>query len=174
MLSGLTIVEELIIFLIKYYGPPMIANAMPVLIRNGTPLDGGRLFIDNKRILGDGKTWEGLLIGVIGGFFASLAIAVFFREEWLLPILYLASIMGLAGDICESFIKRRLGIKRGEPLPVLDQLDFAIAATIFYAITGIMSCNHLPFILYSYIIISGLHITTNTIAYKLGLKDKPW
>ncbi|WFO76306.1 CDP-2,3-bis-(O-geranylgeranyl)-sn-glycerol synthase [Desulfurococcaceae archaeon MEX13E-LK6-19] len=152
----------------------MIANAMPVLLKKGRPIDSGKLFIDGKRILGDGKTWEGLLIGSIGGFLASLAVSLFFREEPLLPIFFAASIAGLLGDICESFFKRRLGIQRGEPLPVFDQLDFAIGATILYMITGLITIAHLFFVVFSFTIILLLHITTNVIAYNLGLKDKPW
>ncbi|MFH1470329.1 MAG: CDP-archaeol synthase, partial [Candidatus Micrarchaeota archaeon] len=39
--------------------PAYVANASPVILGGGTPVDFGRLFYDKKRILGDGKTWKG-------------------------------------------------------------------------------------------------------------------
>jgi len=167
-------ISDIMIFLIKYYGSPMIANAMPVLLKNGTPIDRGRVFIDGKRILGDGKTWEGLILGIIGGFNSSLAITLYFHIEHLFILFFLASVTGLFGDIVGSFIKRRLGIQRGEPLPILDQLDFAIGSTIAYMFLGLLSIEKVVLITYSFIIILVLHLTTNMLAYKVGLKDKPW
>jgi CDP-2,3-bis-(O-geranylgeranyl)-sn-glycerol synthase len=51
-----------------YIAPSYATNAsMVVFGRNGTPIDGGRSFSDGKRILGDGKTWQGMIGGVITG-----------------------------------------------------------------------------------------------------------
>ncbi|MFX1256423.1 MAG: CDP-2,3-bis-(O-geranylgeranyl)-sn-glycerol synthase [Promethearchaeota archaeon] len=43
--------------------PGYISNAGMVLIGGGKPIDGGRNWIDGKRILGDNKTWSGLIKG---------------------------------------------------------------------------------------------------------------
>jgi len=161
-------------FFIKYYIPPMIANAMPVLISKGRPIDFGKKFIDGKRLLGDGKTWEGLVTGLLGGSLASIVVSTYLRQSSFIPISVLASFMALIGDILESFIKRRLGIKRGEPLPILDQLDFAIAATLTYAILGYMKEVALDYIIMALLIILIMHLTTNVIAYLMKLKDRPW
>ena len=153
----------------------MTANALPVFVRNGTPIDRGILWIDNKRLLGDGKTWEGLAIGVMGGYLASMAISLFFNDITLFIKLWIASIAGLFGDIVESFFKRRLGIKRGDPLPIFDQLDFAIAATIVYHLMGEINIfKYTWFILQSFTIIIALHLISNSIAYIIKLKDNPW
>ncbi len=166
---------DFIVNFIKYYGAAMVANALPVLIRNGTPIDRGLIWIDNKRLLGDGKTWEGFAIGAIGSYLASMAISIFFNDHILFLKLWLASIIGLFGDIIESFFKRRLGIKRGDPLPIFDQIDFAIAATIFYHLIGELKLlNDLWFIVLSFTLVVALHLLTNFIAYILGLKDRPW
>ncbi|MEM4865043.1 MAG: CDP-archaeol synthase, partial [Acidilobaceae archaeon] len=47
--------------------PAMFANAIPVVFKGTRPIDGGRLFLDGRRILGDGKTWEGLMSGISAG-----------------------------------------------------------------------------------------------------------
>ncbi len=166
---------ELIVEFIKYYGPPMVANAFPVFIHGGTPIDKGKAWRDGKRILGDGKTWEGLATGLISSYLASLAISVFAGNIILFPILLTGSFIGLLGDIVESFFKRRIGIRRGEPLPFFDQLDFAIASTLFYISVGELPIpGKLWIIILSLLIILILHISTNTIAYCLGIKDRPW
>ena len=43
--------------------PAYVANASAKLIGGGIPVDFGKTWKDGKRILGDGKTWRGLLFG---------------------------------------------------------------------------------------------------------------
>ena len=50
-----------------FIGPSYVANAAPLLFGGGTPLDGGRNFIDGKRIFGYHKTVRGFFAGVIAG-----------------------------------------------------------------------------------------------------------
>ncbi len=160
---------------IKFYGAPMVANAMPVLINGSKPIDGGRQWIDGKRIFGDGKTWEGLTTGLLGGYVASLALSIYFNSASLIPVLLTASMAALLGDLTGSFIKRRLGLNRGDPAPPLDQLDFALFATLIYLAFGSLSIsNDLGFIALSLAAIVLLHIATNYIAYVLKLKERPW
>ncbi len=177
MSRGLSI-AELSAFLenfIKLYGAPMVANAMPVLVNGSKPIDGRRLWIDGRRILGDGKTWEGLATGLLGGYMASLALSTYFNSTSLIPILLTASAAALLGDLAGSFIKRRLGLGRGDPAPLLDQLDFALFATSIYVAFGSLSIpKDLGFIALSLITIIILHIATNYIAYVMRLKNRPW
>ncbi len=166
---------ELINLFIKYYIAPMVANAMPVFIREGRPIDGGRAWLDGRRLLGDGKTWEGFITGFIGAYLASLTVSVYVDDLGFFYKALVASTTGLLGDIFGSFIKRRIGLKRGDPMPVLDQIDFALAATLAYILLGEHVLLKKPyFILYSLIAITLLHILTNAIAYMLKLKNKPW
>lgn len=132
--------------------PAYIANASAVLVGGGTPIDFGKKHKDGKRILGDGKTWNGLiiggLIGVIGGF--SLATAAPTINQILLennvdtltltnfggfpammPIIASISYGALLGDITESFFKRRRNIARGEDWIPFDQLDFILGVLFF-------------------------------------------
>ena len=54
-----------------YVLPAYVANATPVpfakILKKTTPIDGGRSAWDGRRILGDGKSWEGLFSGLAGG-----------------------------------------------------------------------------------------------------------
>ena len=87
----------------------LAANGSPILARNlleerwGTPLDLGKTLPDGNRLLGDAKTWRGLVAAVLAS--TLLAIAV----GWPWQIGALIGLFAMLGDALSSFIKRRLG-----------------------------------------------------------------
>ncbi len=156
--------------------PAMIANGTPVVARkiygSGTPIDFGKNWLDGRPLFGPGKTWEGLLSGVITGtMFGIIEGFVFEDFRFYVYGAFLSSIGALIGDIIGSFLKRRLGIKRGEPAPILDQLDFYIGAISLLYIGGYELS--LAAVLVFAPIILFLHVTTNWIAHQLKLKEVP-
>ena len=91
------------------------------------------------------KTWA----GAIGSFVASLLVAIGFSASGLgktLPLVILAAMLSIAaqlGDLFESAIKRRFGVKdSGHIIPghggVMDRLDGFVAAVVLAAIFGIL------------------------------------
>ena len=91
------------------------------------------------------KTWA----GAIGGFVASLLVAIGFSASDLgktLPLVILAAMLSVAaqfGDLFESAIKRRFGVKdSGHIIPghggVMDRLDGFVAAIVLAAIFGVL------------------------------------
>jgi phosphatidate cytidylyltransferase len=91
------------------------------------------------------KTWA----GAIGGFVASLLVAIGFSASDLgktLPLMILAAMLSVAaqlGDLFESAIKRRFGVKdSGHIIPghggVMDRLDGFVAAIVLAAIFGVL------------------------------------
>jgi phosphatidate cytidylyltransferase len=90
-----------------------------------------------------GKTWEGAAAGVLG---TLLGVAVF--RAWLVPDLawghvvalgLVAALVGQLGDLCESLLKRGVGVKdSGGLLPghggLLDRLDslLFVAPVVYY------------------------------------------
>ncbi len=166
------ILENPLLYTLMLYLPAMTANGTAVFVRRGTPIDGGRLFLDGRRILGDGKTFEGFIVGTYFGVIVVLSYVILSGEfsyiYWGIP-----SVIGaLLGDILGSFIKRRLNIPRGGKAFLLDQLDFFFGANIGIIIGGVIP--NLTTIILGLVIILILHILTNRIAYELGLKDVPW
>ena len=90
------------------------------------------------------KTWA----GAIGGFGASIAVAAGFAAFGLgktLPLLLLGSALSIAsqlGDLFESAVKRRFGVKdSSHVIPghggLLDRLDGFVAAVVLAAIFGL-------------------------------------
>ena len=91
------------------------------------------------------KTWA----GAIGGFAASLAVAGGFAAFGLgktVPLLLLGSVLSIVsqlGDLFESAVKRRFGVKdSSHVIPghggLLDRLDGFVAAVVFAAIFGLL------------------------------------
>lgn len=151
--------------------PAYIANASPVILGGGPPIDGGKKFWDGNRILGDGKTIQGFVLGFLAGSATGVIQLQFWWpwEKWEVAILL--TLGALLGDLFGSFIKRRFGFKRGRPLPVLDQLDFVIGALL---LASVFVIPELEIIIILLVITPFIHLGTNLIGYKLGVKSEPY
>jgi len=184
--------QVIILILSAFYFalPAYIANMAPVLIAKpglckclARPIDNDRTW-RGKPILGKGKTWRGLIAGVLAAiiiagiqmllfrysFFQSISV-VDFNEVNFLIFGALAGLGAMIGDSVKSFFKRRIGIKSGAAWPIADQLDFIIGFLLF------TYCLVRPEIIIMIIVIAItplLHLLTNVIGYKLKLKKVWW
>ncbi|BCU68558.1 hypothetical protein HS7_19950 [Sulfolobales archaeon HS-7] len=156
---------------ILYYLPAFIANGGATFVRKGKPIDFGKFFIDSNRILGDGKTLEGTLVGTTFGIFFSIGEVRIFGLYWI-AIGAGVSMFALLGDIAGAFIKRRLKIERGGRAPILDQLDFVLGATVFLLLSRVnLTIYQIGLVCVLALI---LHVLTNRVAYRLKIKSVPW
>ena len=100
----------------------VIANVAPVVIsllmgrRWNAPLDGGHRLPDRRPVLGPSKTIRGVLSSVL----ATALLAPLFGFSPITGAGFAS--LAMLGDICSSFIKRRLGIASSRSVPLLDQL----------------------------------------------------
>jgi len=163
--------ENILEWIICYYLTPMITNAMPVLISGNKPIDNNISFIDGKPLLGKNKTWEGLLVGLVGAYITASTISAILNKPNLLLLASGAGLAALIGDLVGAFIKRRLNIPPGAPAPILDQLDFYAATTLYYYLLDIDDVTSRPiYLLLTALIIMILHVISNLLAYAAGLK----
>ncbi len=166
--------------------PAYLPNNCAVLFGGGTPLDFGQTFQDGRRTLGDGKTYRGTIAGTVCGVLVglllnmaapSLGLPTFGTGVGQLPVLIGLSLGAMLGDIVAAFFKRRLGLKRGAQLFIIDQLDFVFGAwllTLILAPTWFWQ-NFRPEIIITVLIITPiLHRLTNIIGYRIGAKREPW
>ncbi len=155
--------------------PAYVANASPVVIRGKAPLDFGKK-LGKYRVLGDGKTFEGTIGGIAFGTLAGVvqiyALEFFPNMPEHSTLLIMALSTGaIIGDIIGAFIKRRLGIARGEPAIILDQLDFLIMALLFASFIVNLDVS---MVIVLVIITPVMHMATNIFAYLAKMKKTPW
>jgi len=172
-------IEQLAFLIAKtliFIFPAYCANAAPVLFGGGKPLDFGEKFFDGKPVFGRNKTFKGFTAGLLLGTFVGVAEYFVFQHYptlWHYPVFsgfFLAS-GALIGDLTGSFLKRRIGLSPGSPLPVIDQVDFVFGAFLFsFAFTS----PSLSVFLIALLLTLPIHFLTNAFAYMLGVKDKPW
>ena len=165
--------------------PAYFSNGGALAFGGGTPVDFGKTDKNGIRWIGDGVTWRGIIAGtIIGiitgavqGYIAPLILPQI-KPFLITPIItsvnsgmligFLLGFGALVGDAVGSFLKRRLGIGRGKPAPILDQLDFIIFAIIF--VSPIVELN-LIFVVMALALTLIIHLIANGGAYLLGLKD---
>ena len=165
--------------------PAYFSNGSGLLFGGGLPVDFGKSDKNGARWIGDGVTWRGFaagtivgtLTGIIQGFLGP-SIVKEFGQFITTPIItnipegiiigFLLGFGALLGDAIGSFIKRRLGIGRGNPAPFLDQLDFIIVALILVSFVVELSPT---VIIIAIVLTLAIHLLTNSVAYLLGLKD---
>ena len=174
--------------------PAYLANTIAVVTGGRFPIDQGKKLGDGNRILGDGKTWSGLLGGTIGGIivgYVQLNFGTSFidsiagtNNETLwgdtpFLIFFLLAFGALFGDLTASFFKRRQNLNRGDKYPLLDMYDFIAMSLLLTFILGggwlqtwIFDGN-VP--LFTLLIATPiLHRGVNIIGFKIGLKNEPW
>nr|WP_295162842.1 CDP-2,3-bis-(O-geranylgeranyl)-sn-glycerol synthase [uncultured Methanobrevibacter sp.] len=165
--------------------PAYFSNGGGLVFGGGLPVDFGKSDSKGNRWIGDGVTWRGLIggtiigiiTGAVQGYFGPQIIAEF-GDYIITPIItnipegiligFLLGFGALLGDAIGSFLKRRLGIGRGKPAPILDQLDFLIVALIL--VSFVVKLNWL-FVVIAIVMTLVIHLIANTGAYLLGMKD---
>jgi len=149
---------------IYFFLPAYFANATPTMFGGGTPIDFNHNFIDGNRFLGDNKTIRGFM----SGFVAGTTVGLLQNSPLQGAVLSLGALLG---DLVGAFLKRRLSFRPGDPLPILDQLDFVAGALLlginFYPI-------NLSTIIFLTILTPFMHLFMNIVAYLLKVKSKPW
>ncbi len=166
--------------------PAYITNSSAAFFGGKTPIDRG-IYWGKNRLLGDGKTYEGLANGISCGFLVGVVQHLFLGGNLNLPAfgvfpfflvtLFCLSVGTMLGDLLGSFIKRRVGLQRGAPFPLVDQLDFVAGAWLLlflFARAWFIESFSLDVILAVIVITPLLHLLTNYVGFKMGRKQVPW
>ena len=174
--------------------PAYISNTIAVITGGKYPIDQEKIWFDGLRVLGNGKTWSGLIGGTIGG----IGIG-YLQLNWGEPIIenltgelpekiwgesplvifFLLAFGALLGDMTASFFKRRNNLSRGDKSPILDMFDFigmSLLLTLIFGNGWLQSWivdGIVP--LFTLVVITPLlHRSVNILGFKLGLKNEPW
>jgi CDP-2,3-bis-(O-geranylgeranyl)-sn-glycerol synthase len=156
--------------------PAYFANGIPVLtpliFKCRIPIDLGHTFIDGRRLIGDNKSIQGVILGISSGLAIGELQSILLNDCIFIIRALVLSLGSVYGDLLGSFIKRRLKIEPGKSLPIIDQMSFILIAIILYVIffkdlDGIQ-------VLFILGITPIMHLTTNVFAYVLGIKRVPY
>jgi CDP-2,3-bis-(O-geranylgeranyl)-sn-glycerol synthase len=148
----------------------VLANGVPVLAarlfgrRWSAPVDGGRLWRDGRPVLGRSKTWRGIVSG-------ALACCLFAWITGIGVIFGLAfGLLGLAGDIISSFIKRRAGLASSARASGLDQIPEALLPMLLAWLWLDLGW----FIVAVVVVLFTLsNILLSPVLYRLGIRHQP-
>jgi len=185
-----------ILIVLWVMSPAYIANSVAVLTGGRYPIDQGKISSDGNRILGDGKTWSGLLGGTLGGILFGilldfgdsrialehLTVEEYEKSLWgsnPIRVFFLLSFGALLGDMTASFYKRRQNLQRGEKFALLDMYDFIFMSLLLcfifepdWLLSWILD-GWVP--LFTIMVLTPfLHRGVNIIGYKMGVKNEPW
>ncbi len=177
---------ECIVVVLLIMAPAYLANTIAVLTGGRYPIDQGKMYSDGNRILGDGKTWSGLIGGTIGGMIVGYGLyfvgdQLFWGANNLTAtlIFFLLSFGALFGDMTASFYKRRQNLQRGDKFAILDMYDFIFMSLLLcfifqrdWLLSWILD-GWVP--LFTILVLTPfLHRGVNIIGYKIGVKNEPW
>lgn len=178
-------------FTLWFFLPAGLANAAPIFVAKmpiikawDAPIDGHKTY-RGRRILGDHKTWRGLVVGILMSTFVlwlqQIASAhIGWVHDWTsqvdyaaLTVLIVGPLFGLGalgGDAIESFFKRQRDVAPGHGWFPFDQTDYVIGTAIVTA-----PFVQLQFIQYVQLLFIWLliHVVASYVGYLLHLKERP-
>jgi len=155
--------------------PAYLANMIPVVLKSGklnAPLDFGKK-LGRQRILGANKTWKGLIGGTTIATAAMYGLSQLYWPFPFSPALwgFLAGAGALLGDAVESFAKRRLDIKSGQPWIPFDQIDYSLGALTLGSFVVFPGWTNATLV----VLISAVaHIVVNHVSFYVGIRDEKW
>ena len=174
--------------------PAMLPNSAAVVFGKkwSTKIDFGRSW-RGKRIFGDGKSWGGFFGGGLSGVGLGL-ILIGISSIWdpdnywgygpfwtNVGVIVCLAFGSLLGDLCGAFIKRRLGMERGQKAPILDQYDFVAGSFLLtfaffpnFVIDNYIDGWHIAALIFILLITFFLHRIVNILGYLIGVKKEPW
>lgn len=161
-----------------------VANMTPVLVKKwnilNLPIDSYKK-LRGKRILGDGKTWRGFILGTIAAGMIGLLLALIARTVWHIEVVnfglffFFGAYIGLCallGDLLKSFVKRQVGIERGKSWFPFDQVDWVLGILLGLLCVQHIVPFHIEFILLLPIGVV-LHLVVKFVGHGLKIENKP-
>ncbi|NMT62290.1 CDP-archaeol synthase [Marinobacter orientalis] len=154
---------ELFVMLVLANGAPVVA-ARVFGRRWSAAVDGGRRWRDGRPLLGNRKTWRGVVSGtLVCGLFALIT-----GMGLLFGLLF--GLLGLIGDMVSSFIKRRLGLASSGKAIGLDQIPEALLPMVLAWFWLDVSVA----VVVSVVVLFTLaNMLLSPLLYRLGIRHQP-
>jgi len=149
----------------------LIANGVPVVAAaicgnwGARPLDGGWRLADGRRLLGDSKTWRGVLLAPLatGAGAALLGLPV--------GIGVVVGIGSMLGDLLSSFVKRRLGLASSSMALGLDQIPEVLLPLLVVAGEFELTWLAIGWTVAGFVV---LELGLSPVFFRLGIRNRPY
>jgi CDP-2,3-bis-(O-geranylgeranyl)-sn-glycerol synthase len=150
----------------------LCANGIPILARKvfnqtflARPIDAGKLFVDNRPVLGPSKTWRGLLTSLLLTPLCATAFGLNMMDG-----IFVAA-LAMFGDLFSSFVKRRLQIACSERAIGLDQIPESLLPLTYAHFLYQLPVTH---VFAGLIIFILLELLLSRILYRAGIRKRPY
>lgn len=149
----------------------MLANGTPVIAKKlfgercAWPLDGGLRFVDGRPLFGRAKTVRGIVLAEL----VTTAGAPCIGLDW--PVGAVVGIGAMAGDLCSSFVKRRLDIGVSGMAAGLDQVPEALLPLLLAGALLPLGAADIAVGLALFVIGA---VLLSRLFYRLNLRDQPY
>lgn len=148
-----------------------VANGAPLLgpkllrERFSRPLDGGATFFDGRPLLGRSKTIRGLLLALMVTPLAAVALDLDAYTGLIVAV------FAMLGDLCSSFIKRRLGMPSSSQAIGLDQIPESLFPLLALRSRYALDFGEIAALVAAFVI---LELLVSRLLFKFRLRDQPY
>ena len=155
---------QLLLLIVIANGTPVVAAAL-CGAWGARPVDGGRRWVDGRRLLGDAKTWRGMALALLAAGFGAVLLG--------LPALVgvIIGVAAMLGDLLSSFVKRRLGVPASGMALGLDQIPEALLPLLAVADRFALSWLTIAAIVAGFAIVE---LGLSPVFYWLGIRNRPY
>jgi CDP-2,3-bis-(O-geranylgeranyl)-sn-glycerol synthase len=149
----------------------IVANGAPILgtatLRNygNWPVDGGRLWLDGRPLLGPSKTWRGLLLAVTAATVMAMLLDLPVR------IGLQVGAFAVLGDCLSSFGKRRLGLAPSSMALGLDQIPESLLPLLSVQEEFGLSGSDIMETVAAFVV---LELLLSRVLYHLRIRNRPY
>ena len=147
------------------------ANAAPVALkrllsdRYSTPVDGGLVLRDGRRLLGPSKTWRGVAFAIL----LPACLSPLTGFSWRAGALVGSTAM--AGDCIASFLKRRLGLAASSMALGLDQIPESLLPAISMRAYAQLSGIDIFMVVLIFFVVE---LALSRVFFHLGLRERTY
>ncbi len=148
-----------------------LANGAPVVAKKAfgrrlaAPLDGGVRFFDRRPLLGPSKTVRGVLAAILASAAGAPLLGLDPRTGAV------AGAAAMAGDLCSSFLKRRLALAPSSRALGLDQLPESLLPLLVCRAALSLAAADIAF---AVILFFAGEIVLSRLLYRIHLRDEPY
>jgi CDP-2,3-bis-(O-geranylgeranyl)-sn-glycerol synthase len=128
-------------------------------------IDAGKLAADNRPWLGPSKTWRGLLSAYV----VTLPVGLWLGFTWSVSLMLIS--LSMLGDLCASFIKRRLGKASSSQSLGLDQGVESGLPAVFLCLMGQMTVWEAAITVLLFIVVE---LLLSVLLYRLHIRKRPY